>query len=196
MSKQDRNMLRIMGALSAGRKKKSSSFKNIPEQVITPTKKRNKFNSPPRSSRLLLMHPIMEFTWYTYIYRQVWQLTCDYRVCWISRHKRMVSLPDTFWFPSMSDNRHNTHTHTHLNHFWVRVAFSSQIMSLLKSTRSIRGLGGIKSITPPHFSCFKQRWLAGFAYSPFCITYTYVSTILHKWVCWSGSPNKCDKNLI
>lgn len=112
MSKQDRNMLRIMGALSAGRKKKSSSFKNIPEQVIIPTKKRNKFNSPPRSSRLLLMHPIMEFTWYTYIYRQVWQLTCDYRVCWISRHKRMVSLPDTFWFPSMSDNRHNTHTHT------------------------------------------------------------------------------------
>lgn len=30
-------------------------------------------------------------------------------------------------------------------------------MSLLKSTGSIRGLGGIKSITPPHFSCFKQH---------------------------------------
>lgn len=104
----------------------------------------------------------------------------------------------TFWFPNMTDNWHNTLTHTH-THTPQSLQSESTIQlpnNVIVKIRQVNQRIRWYKINYATSLLLFQTTLARFAYSPFCITCTYVSTILHKWFCWSASPNKCDKNLI
>lgn len=220
MSKQDRKYVKNYGGVIWREKRKGKKYKleqalntrtgkliyPLQKQQVSESLSRGDRKGKRESERKKKKHLLLVCCWWAYFWhlpalpinRQVWQLTCVPCICWIPRHQSWVSLQLALfdfqiWLTIGTILKHiHTHTPQSLQSESTIQLPNNVIVKIRQVNQRIRWY----KINYATSLLLFQTTLARFAYSPLCITYTYVSTILHKWFSWSGSPNKCDKNLI